>query len=370
MTKKTIQIVSFDVPYPPNYGGVIDVYYKIKALSELGVKVYLHCYQDKRAKSDVLESLCEEVYYYDRTKTLKHFFSSTPFIVSSRNSKTLAQNLKSINAPMLFEGLHTTAVLLKHSFKDQLKLVRMHNIEHHYYQGLFKSESNLLKKLFFWFESKKLKRYEVLLQQIDSVLTISPNEQDYYKLLVNNAHYSPVFHRNIEIKTYAENGKYVLFHGDLRVSDNIKSAKYLIDVFKQLPKYNLVLASSFANKKISNSLLSVSNMSFVKIEDSNHLDDVFRDAQLHVILSYQNTGIKLKLINALYQGRHVIANTIVTDGTGLKDICEVFDTKQDLILKVKALYSKEFTKKDVLKRSTVLQQFDTKINALKILELL
>ena len=29
---KEVHIVSFDVPYPPNYGGVIDVFYKIKTL--------------------------------------------------------------------------------------------------------------------------------------------------------------------------------------------------------------------------------------------------------------------------------------------------------------------------------------------------
>ena len=27
-----LNIVSFDVPYPPDYGGVIDVFYKIKEL--------------------------------------------------------------------------------------------------------------------------------------------------------------------------------------------------------------------------------------------------------------------------------------------------------------------------------------------------
>ena len=32
MNLKNINIVSFDIPYPPNYGGIIDVFYKIKAL--------------------------------------------------------------------------------------------------------------------------------------------------------------------------------------------------------------------------------------------------------------------------------------------------------------------------------------------------
>ena len=35
-SKKEVEIISFDVPYPPNYGGVIDVYYKLKALKKAG----------------------------------------------------------------------------------------------------------------------------------------------------------------------------------------------------------------------------------------------------------------------------------------------------------------------------------------------
>ena len=33
---KAVNIVSFNIPYPPNYGGVIDVFFKIKALSKAG----------------------------------------------------------------------------------------------------------------------------------------------------------------------------------------------------------------------------------------------------------------------------------------------------------------------------------------------
>ena len=35
---KYLNIVSFNIPYPANYGGVIDVYYKLEALRACGVK--------------------------------------------------------------------------------------------------------------------------------------------------------------------------------------------------------------------------------------------------------------------------------------------------------------------------------------------
>jgi len=42
---KKLHIVSFDVPYPANYGGVIDVFYKLKALHSLGIEIYFHVFE-------------------------------------------------------------------------------------------------------------------------------------------------------------------------------------------------------------------------------------------------------------------------------------------------------------------------------------
>ena len=42
---KYINIVAFNIPWPANYGGVIDVYYKMLALHRCGVKIFLHCFE-------------------------------------------------------------------------------------------------------------------------------------------------------------------------------------------------------------------------------------------------------------------------------------------------------------------------------------
>ena len=59
---KEINIVSFDVPFPSNYGGVIDVYNKLVWLNKLGVKIHLHCFKYGRSSSSKLNDLCEKVY--------------------------------------------------------------------------------------------------------------------------------------------------------------------------------------------------------------------------------------------------------------------------------------------------------------------
>ena len=45
MPNKYLHIVSFDVPYPANYGGVIDVYYKLVALKKAGIDYKIYIYE-------------------------------------------------------------------------------------------------------------------------------------------------------------------------------------------------------------------------------------------------------------------------------------------------------------------------------------
>ena len=180
MSKK-LNIVSFNVPYPPDFGGAIDVFYKLKSLSEAGIKVDLHTFEYGRGRSSELEKYCENVFYYKRNRSFLKGIQLTPYIVSSRKSKVLVKNLNASKAPVLFEGLHTTAPLKSKAFTSDKTFVRMHNIEHDYYRGLFRTEPNILKKLYYWIEAKRLKHYQKTLNKADKVLSISPGDQSYFK---------------------------------------------------------------------------------------------------------------------------------------------------------------------------------------------
>ncbi|MBK7268626.1 MAG: hypothetical protein IPI07_03635 [Flavobacteriales bacterium] len=106
MTERHLHIVSFDVPAPPDYGGVIDVYYKVTALAELGVKVHLHCYSYGRKPAAELEQFCESVHYYPRSTSKHLLLSALPYVVVSRKSEELLDRLLQDDHPILFEGLH------------------------------------------------------------------------------------------------------------------------------------------------------------------------------------------------------------------------------------------------------------------------
>ena len=101
------------------------MYYRIKALKELGLKLTLHVFEYGRGKHKELDAL-GEVHYYRRKRSIWQLFSGRPFIVQSRKNKLLLEQLLQNDAPILFEGIHTTWYLEHPEIKKRMTLVRMH----------------------------------------------------------------------------------------------------------------------------------------------------------------------------------------------------------------------------------------------------
>ena len=359
-----LHIVSFNIPYPPNYGGIIDVFYKIKELHQLGIKIYLHCFEYDRPQQKELEKYCEKVFYYKRASKAKSVFSAIPYIIKNRENQFLTDQLKKIEAPILFEGLHTTFPLTKTTFNSKI-YIRAHNIEHDYFKGLAKSETNVFKKIFYLIESFKLKKYEPILNKVAGVFSISPFEQEYFTSKYGKkCRYISAFHNAKYLENQETKGGFILFHGDLRISDNIKAALFLINVYKN-SSFKLVIASS--NKSsIINEINKHKNISFETIDTKKELESLFREAHINTLVTFQKTGIKLKLLNALYQGKFIIANTKMIADTGLENLCELANTKEQMLQKTRFLFSKEFSETEIEKRKEQLKSFSPSLSAKKI----
>ncbi len=366
-----IHLVAFNVPFPPNYGGVIDVFYKIKALNVIGIKVHLHCFEYGRTASEALSEICETVYYYKRNTSLSQHFSMLPYIVQSRINRELFHHLNQNDYPILLEGLHCCGLLGHETFKKRLKLVRMHNIEWQYYQHLATKERHFLKRLFFKIETWKLKRFEKIVLHVDHLLTIAPNDTAYFKThypKVANT-YIPAFHANETINAKIGKGDYALFHGDLSVMDNEMSALYLIDkVFS-----NLSIPFIIAGLNPSVKLLAKANENIIIKANLTHeaMDDLIENAHVNILFSFHSAGMKLKLLNALFKGRFCIVNTCMIDGTGLENYCQVGDDAETLQQHLNSAFAQSFSIKDQQHRANLLTgTLSNHYNAAKILKIL
>ncbi|MFP3596546.1 hypothetical protein [Chryseobacterium sp. SIMBA_029] len=354
---KELHIISFNYPYPPTYGGIIDVYYKIKALSELGTIIHLHCFVDKipQKVDDEIKSLVGNIFFYEKKKNPMLYFSRKPFAAAIRNSETLLKNLTTYKAPLLFEGLQTTAVI--NYLKDRgFKLyLRLHNNESAYYKGLAKSEKNILKKIIYTLESFKFHHYQnKLLKKFNAVFCLSQKEYMETSNLSANAVLVHLFHGNEVVKNLDKKGDYFLFHGDLTTSDNKKALDETILLFKSLPGYPLIVASDRANESIKKKINKIENIRLVPIGNDDNLHRLFENAHANILLSYQNSGTKVKLFNALYNSRFVIINPNITDDKDLINLCSYGSTIEEIRAHIMMLAEQNYNL--TAERKEILQQ--------------
>lgn len=374
MKHKHIHIVSFDNPYPPNYGGVIDVFYKIKALKSLGIDVTLHCFvYNDRKPSDQLKNLCREVYYYHRDTSLFRHLSVLPYAVYSRKNKQLLENLLRDNDPILFEGLMSCYYLKNKKLRNRFKIFREANIEHDYYKELFKSSRDIKKKLYYLIESFKFKKYESVLSLAQLILAISKTDEKQLKerFPQKKVEFIPCFHSNDEVTSSVGISDFILYHGNLAVAENELAAVYLCtSVFSKL-NCKCVIAGMKPSENLKNTAAIYRNVQLVANPDEETMNDLIKNAHINLLITFQPTGMKIKLLNALYAGKHIAANNAMLAGSGLQPLCHIADTSAQQIKICNELLSVPFDEKDILKRKeTLTVQYNNVEQAKKILSFL
>ncbi len=70
-------------------------------------------------------------------------------------------------------------------------------------------------------------------------------------------------------------------------------------------------------------------------------------------------GVKLKLLNALFNGRHCVVNAEAVEGTGLQEVCHLAEGAEEFKVIIENLYERPFTFLDLqLRREKLLNQYD------------
>jgi len=373
MPDKYLHIVSFDIPFPPNYGGVIDVWYKLKALHSKGIKIILHCFEyPGRERSEKLANYCSQVYYYPRLVGINSALSLKPYIVSSRKSYELIKNLTKDQYPILFEGLHSCYYIDDKRLKGRFKIYRESNIEHKYYYSLFKVDKSLKKKVYFFIASIKLKLYQKVLKNASLMLVVSQKDTQYLKdnFPNINVEYLPSFHANNQVESIVGKGTYALYNGNIEVSENAHAVAYLIEqVFNNID-IPLIIAGMNPPEYIKQLADKRSNINIIPNPEDSKMFELIRDAHVNILVTFQATGLKLKLLNTLYKGRFCLVNDKMLNGTGLSELCVIGDSAQAQKVLLKDLFHREFKEPAIELRKEVLNRtYSNEHNAEKLIQL-
>ena len=358
MEERHLHIITHDVPWPADYGGVIDQYYKIKTLHQAGVKIHLHCFVYNRKPQEALNEYCETIHYYKRQNNISHFSFRLPFIVNSRKSVELIRNLNKDNYPVLIEAIHCSYYLYAGKLTNRIVLLRLHNAEFEYYHHLALHEKNPLKKLYYRHESRLLKKYEQHLAGKVKIAAVSEQDVQLYRQVFNatDITHLPVFLPYTMAACKTGKGCFCLYHGNLSINENEEAAIWLLqNVFRQL-EIPFVIAGKDPSQKLSFMAHEHPHTCLVANPGDKELQDMIAKAQINILPSLNNTGVKLKLLNALFNGRHCLVNKAGVHGSGLDSICQIAEDADDFKTAISYLYKMPFTAEENDQRQHVLQE--------------
>jgi len=366
--EKHLHIVCLNVPYPVNYGGVFDLFYKLPALQAAGVNIHLHCFDYGRGKQEELNKYCVSVNYYERREGHKSISASLPYIVASRKNDALLNNLLQDDYPIFMEGVHCTYLLNDERFANRRKFVRIHNVEYQYYHDLYKTATSPIKKLYYWRESRLLKHYEAAIaHKATAYWGVTHKDVAYYrseyqcKTIDYLSLYLPP---TWEVKGITGIGNYFLYQADLSVDANEKAAIWLLEkVFSKI-EVPFVIAGKNPSEKLQRLAHIQLHTCIVANPSEREMQDMIAKAHVNILPSFHTTGIKLKLLNALYNGRHCLVNTATVDGSGLEILCHIANTAEEFIAAVQAIENLPFVVEDVKLREVALKgMFNNAANA-------
>ena len=148
-------------------------------------------------------------------------------------------------------------------------------------------------------------------------------------------------------------GNFCLYHGDLSVDANEKAATWLLE--KVFSKINVpfVIAGHHPSKKLEELAHSMGHTCLVANPSEREMQDMIAKAQINILPSYTNTGIKIKLVNAIFNGRHCLVNETTANHSGLESACHIAYNAEDFIEKIETLFLQPFTKDESEKRKLI-----------------
>lgn len=351
---------------------MFDLFFKIKALHAAGVSIHLHCFRKDREPRKELEAYCASVHYYDRNTGHKGITFHLPYMVSSRANEALMQNLEKDAHPILLEGIHSTYFLHQGRLKGRKVIVRLHNVEYQYYRQLARETRSWLKKLIFYRESVLLEIYERKIAQADCLI-LAVTEQDaatYRKQFGCNrvAYLAPFIPWDYPICKEGI-GNFCLYHGNLGVAENENAAIWLLEeVFDKL-KIPFVIAGKSPSSLLQRLAHQKKHTCIVANPSEKEMEDLIQKAQINIIPSFTTTGIKYKLLNAVFSGRHCLVNAAMTAGTPLASACYEAKNAEAFQSMIMQLFRQHFDDYEIQIRQQLLHEhFNNRENTQRLIK--
>ena len=153
--------------------------------------------------------------------------------------------------------------------------------------------------------------------------------------------------------------------------ENNQAALFLVSKVFHDSKFKLIIAGSDPSPMLVDAVKENRNVELRINPGEVEMMRLIRHAHINILPTFQNTGTKLKLLNALFNGRFVLANSAMVENTGLEQLCVVKESAEEMNVALEELMQKTFEPEEIEKRKLILGDiYSNKKNAEKLLPLL
>ena len=336
---KVLQLCS-KPPYPPVDGGTLAMNSITQGLLAAGCEVRVlamcsekHPVLEDRIPDDYrLATRFEAVFVDLRLHPLDAgvaMLCGDSYHVRRFESKAFAARLAQVLQEETFDIVHVESIFLapyvpvirRHS--NAPVILRTHNVENQIWRRMAMSERNCCKRWYIKHLALTLRAYErEHVNDFDGVVSITDNDADYFR---SEGCLKPIVTIPFAITPVSVDGVAeqpgTLFHlGSMDWLPNQEGVRWFLDrvwplIHSQMPSLTLHLAG----RRMSDQLLNL------KLEGVHIVGEVpdaatfIASKQINVVPLLSGSGIRVKIIEAMSQGKAVVTTTVGAQGIGAVD---------------------------------------------------
>jgi len=333
--------VSLKPPYPKVDGGCIAIAAMTESLLLTGAEVKLltmetdkHPFSLEKFPVDIASSTAVESVFIDtRIKPLDalfNLFDSSSYNVNRFYSKAFAVKLQQLLETSEFDIIHLESIfctpylsILREYSKAKI-VVRAHNVEFKIWKLLAENEANPIKKWYLNLLAKRLERYEVnMLKNVNGVVAITEEDKKDFKTLGVDtpSEVVPIGIAVYDTPSSSLDETLSLYHlGAMDWAPNVEAVVWFLnEVWPLINKSVPEATAHFAGRKMPAPLLSRSNENLIIEGEVVDAAEFISDKNIAIIPIQSGSGIRVKIIEALANGKVVITTSLGATGIKYED---------------------------------------------------
>ncbi|WP_175400847.1 glycosyltransferase [Clostridium pasteurianum] len=332
-----IIFISMELPYPANSGGRIYTWERLKQIQKHSNNIFLYTLAENSEKVELekIKEVCSEVNIYRRENKYKNAILNLfkPYSVVSRYNKNMYYDIEKIIASEKKVDLiiiDIPEMILNCPVNNNIpKIITQHNIEFKVFQSIYKNSKNYIHKAIFYIEYIKMKRFEDKIYKsnlINGFTFISEKDAEVFQNMYNIKRYNitpqgyDVDFNNEKKITINDGCKIILFTGKMNYQPNVQAVEWFCtNIFPHIKEKVKNLKFYIVGKKPTDEVKKLANDDIIVTGEVESVEPYIHKADLVVIPLKSGGGVKIKLFEALGNGKIVVTTSKGIEGTKFKD---------------------------------------------------